>query len=274
MLDGDRESPRLGLALRAPPVSEHLMRLLDQLERLQRDPPRSLPIRSGIPALDALLPRTHPLLHVVTGRRSVGKTALALRIALECARAGVPVSIYSLEGAPSVLAARLLAGANGIDWRRALNCALSRPDWETLARTAEELGRLPIRIVDAPFASADVVAATERTAEAEGFRSAITVVDGVRRADSALLNSLVRLSSDLGRAVFATVDHPRTARRSTASLRLPLPDHAFVLHLERDVHDEPSPDVRPVMLRVGQQWDALRDISLGLVARTSWFEPA
>lgn len=271
-MSGDRESPRLGLALRGSPLSAHLMRLLEQLERLQRHPPPILPIRSGLAPLDELLPRTYPLLYVITGQRSVGKTALALRIALESARAGVPVSIYSLEGAPDVLTARLISGANGIDWRRALNRALSHADWETLARTAEELGRLPIRIVDAPFATTDDVAVTERAAETEGFRNAITVVDGVRRADPDLLNSLVRLSSDLGRAVFATVDHPRSARRSTESLRLLLPDHAFVLHLERGVHDEQSSDVRPVMLRVGQQWDSLRDIPLGLVARTSWFE--
>jgi hypothetical protein len=48
-VSGDRASPRLGLALRGAPISEHLMRVLEQLERLQREPPPTWQLRSGLP---------------------------------------------------------------------------------------------------------------------------------------------------------------------------------------------------------------------------------
>jgi hypothetical protein len=267
-------SPRLGMALGMRTLGELAVEALDAVDEVVRrfeSPTRN--VRSGISAIDDLIPDSAPFPIFITGAQSSGKTALALRFALTTASGGTPVAIYSVDVASRLLATRLVGAAAGLDWRSVSQGRLASEDRGPLRQIADSFASLPLRIVDAPFATTEVIAATERAAEADGFSSGLTIVDGLRSVDPDVLGSLVRLSMDLRRTVIATVRHPRRSRRKVEALDLPLPDHAFVLHLERaKTKPYAIEESRRLVLHVGQQWDALHVIPLRLVAATSWIE--
>jgi replicative DNA helicase len=264
------------MALGMRTLGELALEVLDAGERaVRRDAGPTRRVRSGLTALDDLIPECEPFPIFITGAPSSGKTALALHFALTTASSGTPVTIYALDVASRLLAARLVGAAAGLDWRSVSQGRLAPGDRAALDPVAETFASLPVRFVDAPFATAEVIAATERAAEAEGFRSGLTIVDGLRRVDPDAFGSLVRLSMDLERTVIATARHPRRSRREVEALNLPLPDHAFVLHLERaELKPFATEGFRRLDLHVGQQWDALHDIPLRLVAATSLIEEA
>lgn len=84
-------------------------------------------------------------LTIVAGRTSNGKTAFALNVALNVARAGVPVVIFSLEMTNDQLGARLLANMSGVDQRSIKAAALTDEQWGKLV-TADD--RLPLYFSD------------------------------------------------------------------------------------------------------------------------------
>jgi replicative DNA helicase len=106
---------------------------------------------SGVPTglidLDAKLGGLHPSgLVIVAGRPSMGKTALALNIALNAAKAGARVVFFSLEMSKEELSGRLLADLTGISTDRQRKGQITAADYGSLKDAADELRRLPLDI--------------------------------------------------------------------------------------------------------------------------------
>ena len=104
-------------------------------------------VSTGIPPLDE---KTGGVvasdLVILAGRTSMGKTALAVNIALNLARADISVGFFSLEMAASQLAMRTLAEASGVpswDLRRG---KITEADMRNLLKAAERFSGLPLRI--------------------------------------------------------------------------------------------------------------------------------
>lgn len=91
---------------------------------------------------------------IVAGRPSMGKTSLALGLAVNAASSEVPVAIFSLEMSAPQLAQRLLCSEARVDSNRLRTGHLRsdtehlESDWTRLGRAIGFLGELPIWIDD------------------------------------------------------------------------------------------------------------------------------
>lgn len=107
-------------------------------------------VRTGIPELDEIISGLYPgELVLLGGRPSMGKTGVALAIALNAARAGHGVCIASLEMNPEAMAMRALSEAtanarNAIYYSKMRRGDLTEPQVDTLRAVARQVADLPI----------------------------------------------------------------------------------------------------------------------------------
>jgi len=85
---------------------------------------------------------------ILAARPSMGKTALALNIALNAWHSGAPVAIFSLEMSAEQLVMRLLASESDIPNQKIRNAMVSSDEWMTLTNTAAGLSEAKIFIDD------------------------------------------------------------------------------------------------------------------------------
>ena len=91
---------------------------------------------------------------ILAARPGMGKTSLALNIALEAGKnSGKNVAIFSLEMSREQLATRLLASEALVENNRLKTGALRETDWEKIAGAATILNKVDIRIDDNPMLS-------------------------------------------------------------------------------------------------------------------------
>ncbi len=91
---------------------------------------------------------------LVASRPGMGKTSMALNIALHVAKtSGKTVAVFSLEMAREQLATRLLAGEALIDSQKLLTGRLNRDEWQRIAAAAASISATDIRIDDNPTLS-------------------------------------------------------------------------------------------------------------------------
>lgn len=86
---------------------------------------------------------------ILAARPSMGKTSFALNVAINAARQGSSVGIFSLEMAAEQLTLRLLATESGIDHQKIRNATISSEEWIALTHVAAELGDMQLFIDDA-----------------------------------------------------------------------------------------------------------------------------
>jgi replicative DNA helicase len=107
-------------------------------------------VRTGINALDRIVGAFYPGdLVYLGGRPSMGKTALALSIALNVARRGISVAIASLEMTPDAMAMRALSEQTAHQGHAVNYANMRRGDMadshvESLQRAARVVAELPI----------------------------------------------------------------------------------------------------------------------------------
>ena len=107
---------------------------------------------------------------IIAGRPSMGKTSLALGIALHAAtnpNRPYTVAIFSLEMSKEQLCMRLLSAAGSLNMHRIRTGHLSDQEWKILAKTASELHESRIYIDDTPAISVLEMGAKIRRLRAE-----------------------------------------------------------------------------------------------------------
>ena len=110
---------------------------------------RDTPLMSGFPDLDELLGGIQRSdLVILAARPSVGKSTLALNVAMHNAKAGQPCAIFSLEMNADQLAMRALASETGIDSHRLRLGLYSSAQENLIINAIGELSELPIYIDD------------------------------------------------------------------------------------------------------------------------------
>jgi len=85
---------------------------------------------------------------ILAARPSMGKTSFALNVAVNAARQGMSVGVFSLEMAAEQLTLRLLSTESGIDHQKIRNATISSEEWIGLTHVAAELGDMKLFIDD------------------------------------------------------------------------------------------------------------------------------
>lgn len=115
-------------------------------------------VRSGINALDKLVSGFYPgELILIGGRPSMGKTGVALSIALNAARSGHGVCIASLEMNPEAMAMRALSEQTSVQCNAVTYAAMRRGDLAdghlaSVRQAAKAVADLPIAFLPRQFA--------------------------------------------------------------------------------------------------------------------------
>jgi replicative DNA helicase len=132
------------------PLQEAVSQAYDEIDMLSRV--SELPgTPSGLPDLDIKLGNFQPgALYILAARPSLGKTSLALTIALNAARAGKRVAVFSLEMPTLRITNRLLAQVSGLDVQLLDTGKVGADDWPKLVGAVEALECLPLFIDDTP----------------------------------------------------------------------------------------------------------------------------
>lgn len=90
---------------------------------------------------------------ILAARPSMGKTALALNMALNAWHSGVSVGIFSLEMSAEQLVLRMLSSESQIPFQKIRNANVSSDEWMELTNTAATLAEAKIFIDDTPALS-------------------------------------------------------------------------------------------------------------------------
>jgi replicative DNA helicase len=128
-------------------------------------------ILTGFRELDAATGGFQPGQLIVIGARpSVGKTALALTMALNMARASVPVGFMSAEMSGEQLVVRAIGGVGSVNTMSMMNGYLSKGDFPKVMAAGETIQPLPIWIDDTPNVSISVLLSRVRKMKRLGAR--------------------------------------------------------------------------------------------------------
>jgi len=137
------------------PLSEVVQTVYDNLSRLSQEGERIPGLTTGLVDLDnRILGLNKGDFVLVASRPGMGKTSIALNIALAAARAsGQTVAVFSLEMSREQLATRLLSGESLVDSQKLLKGNLNAEEWRRIVTAASNLSNTPILIDDNPTLS-------------------------------------------------------------------------------------------------------------------------
>ncbi len=139
-------------------------------------------ILTPLPKLNDLTLGLHPTdLVIVAARPSMGKTALAMQLAVHAARRGVPTRVQSLEMGRDALALRMLACEASVDHRALWSGGVKDTDWPKLNATAAALAAMALDVDDDSALSIGEIQARCRRAHSQG-RCGLVVVDYLQLA--------------------------------------------------------------------------------------------
>ena len=136
------------------PVSMVLEAVMAHLAELTASGGKTLPgLSTGLSAVDAKINGLNKSdLLLLAARPGMGKTSMALNVALSAAReSGKTVAIFSLEMSKEQLVTRLIASEGLVENTRLVTGNLRESDWQRIAEAASSLSRMDIRIDDNPL---------------------------------------------------------------------------------------------------------------------------
>ena len=136
------------------PISAVLQEVMDRLAELSNGGGNTLPgLTTGLSALDNKINGLGKSdLVLLAARPGMGKTSMALNVALSGARASnKTVAVFSLEMSREQLVTRLIATEGLVENQRLMTGNLRESDWQRVAEAASNLSRMDIRIDDNPL---------------------------------------------------------------------------------------------------------------------------
>ncbi|RME42831.1 MAG: replicative DNA helicase, partial [Caldilineae bacterium] len=160
------------------PIRHAIDRYYDRIEYLSQHQGEIVGIPTGLKDLDKLLGGMQRSdLLILAGRPGMGKTSLALSIALQAARKwNKRIAIFSLEMSDEQLVQRLLSAETGIDSQRLRLGQIRDEEWPLIIQATTLLSECSIFLDDTPAISVMELRTKARRLEAE-FGLDLIVVD-------------------------------------------------------------------------------------------------
>ncbi len=149
----------------------------DQLEELFNRGEHITGVPTGFQDLDKLLSGLHPSdLIILAARPAVGKTALALNLAVNAAKKGTSVAVFSLEMSAEQLTQRVLCSEARINAQDVRTGHIKDTDWGAIHQAMGRLAKLDFYVDDTPAISILEVRAKARR-QLRGKEKGLIVVD-------------------------------------------------------------------------------------------------
>ena len=138
------------------PISRVLPDVLERLGEMAESQRHMPGLSTGFSAVDAKITGLNKSdLLLLAARPGMGKTSLALNIALNVAKLSrKTVAVFSLEMSAEQLVTRILSGEALVENYRLRTGNLRETDWQKIAAAASVLNQLDIRVDDNPMLSA------------------------------------------------------------------------------------------------------------------------
>ncbi|OGR84581.1 MAG: replicative DNA helicase [Elusimicrobia bacterium RIFCSPLOWO2_01_FULL_54_10] len=191
------------------PLSDMLHGMIDHLEALHRREQMVTGVPTGFKKFDELTSGLQPgNLIILAARPGVGKTALALNIALHCSIARkLPVVIFSLEMSQQEIGMRLFSSVTNIPLGKLRTGFFKKSDWPMITRKAEVLSDSPIHLdTSSELTVFNIRSATRRLArrlKAKGTPLALVIIDylqlmsGSRKSPESRQTEIAEISRSL-----------------------------------------------------------------------------
>jgi replicative DNA helicase len=136
------------------PVSDVLGDYYDRIEYLYTHQNETHGVPTGFNDLDRLLGGMQRSdLLIIAGRPGMGKSSWLLSAALNAARYGARVAVFSLEMSNEQVVQRLIAAETGINSQKLRLGQLEPVEWERFVQAADRLSKLPLYLDDTPALS-------------------------------------------------------------------------------------------------------------------------
>ncbi len=165
------------------PISEVVREVYDNLNRLAQEGGQIPGVPTGFVDLDRMLLGLNPgELVLIAARPGMGKTAIALNIAMNAAKeADKAIAIFSLEMTRTELVSRILSAEAGIDGQKLHRGNLSAEEWRRIVTAASTVSSTNVLINDNSTITVTEIAAQCRRVSDLG----LVVVDYLQLISSA-----------------------------------------------------------------------------------------
>ncbi len=135
-------------------INDLLKVSFEELEKLAENKKHVTGVPTGFKKLDKLLAGLHPGdLIILAARPSVGKTALALNIAVNAAKEGAAVAVFSLEMGAEQLVQRVLCAEALINLQDVRTGYVKESDWFSIHNAMGKLANIEFYVDDTPSIS-------------------------------------------------------------------------------------------------------------------------
>lgn len=211
---GDRSNSNV---VASSPIGEALARVSDDIEAIRSGKKSGLGLLTHQPDLDLALGGFIPQgLYLIAARPSIGKSALALQIALSIARGadvhlpasyrrGLPVLFISLEMSEKQVAIRAASALTGIDSQKIRKGQLTDEELERFGAATAQVRSVPLRIYEGTK-SVPQIRSIIRRAKTKNPNYGLAVIDYLQliKWNSTVNTKGVRLSRE---AIVGEISH-------------------------------------------------------------------
>ena len=130
-------------------IAEHLDALYDDVERRSKDPKDIWGIKTGFRDIDRYIGglQLSETLYLA-GEPGVGKSKLAVQIAVQIALMGIPVAIFSLEMSAEAVVRRIVSLHSKVYTRKLKTGRMEGDDWSDFTKSVGVLSEIPLYISD------------------------------------------------------------------------------------------------------------------------------
>lgn len=179
-------------------ISSFIASAVDEVRSLGETPLSEQTVQTGFDCLDSMLAGLRAGQLVVVGARpAVGKTSFALTLALQAARTGVRVGVFSLEMSGKELAQRVMCGESGVPMARFRAGEVSQTAWNALAAATADIPGDSVLIEDAATQTIGDIRATAARMM-RGAERGLIIIDYLQLISSPAENPYRNRTAEVG----------------------------------------------------------------------------